>query len=92
MASVSVRARRVQWVLINGEPLDPERTYTVSGSKYLLLGHGDGHSAFDGCREPAHDYTEDAEAFIRYLSQELHGEIPADYADRYGSGRITIVP
>ncbi|MBR2781762.1 MAG: 5'-nucleotidase C-terminal domain-containing protein [Oscillospiraceae bacterium] len=35
-------ARRVGNVLVGGEPIDPERTYTLASHNYMLLDNGDG--------------------------------------------------
>ncbi len=42
--------RRVKNVLVGGESLEPEKTYTLAGTDYVLLEHGDGYTAFDGAR------------------------------------------
>ena len=83
--------RRVKDILINGEPLDPDKTYTVGRSSYALHGHGDGHAAFDGCKELPHDYIEDSTALQRFLTEKLGGTVPAEYAERHGNERITLV-
>ena len=83
--------RRVKDILVNGEPLDPERLYTVSGNRYALLGHGDGHTAFDGANELPHDYVEDSTALRNFLVEELGGVVPDEYSERYGTDRITLL-
>ena len=83
--------RRVKEILVNGEPLDPERLYTVSGNRYALLGHGDGHTAFDGANELPHDYVEDSTALRNFLVEALGGVVPDEYSERYGTDRITLL-
>lgn len=83
-------ARRVSHVLVGGEPLDPAGTYTVAGSDYLLTGHGDGMTAFDGCTMLAEQIGVDNQVLIEYITVTLGGEIGGDYADPYGQGRIVI--
>ena len=82
----------VKDILVNGEPLDPERIYTVSGNRYALLGHGDGHTAFDGANELPHDYVEDSTALRNFLVEELGGVVPDEYSERYGTDRIMLLP
>lgn len=88
--SVNGDERRVENIMVNGEPIDYERVYTVGGTGYLLTGHGDGHAAFGG-EVLDMPYIEDAQALEQYLTEGLGGEVPDTYADRYGEGRITII-
>ncbi|MFD7321726.1 bifunctional metallophosphatase/5'-nucleotidase [Streptomyces sp. NPDC059875] len=52
-------------VLINGRPLDPERTYRVAALAYTVIG-ADGYSAFAGYTAPVRDGA-DHESFVDYL-------------------------
>ena len=83
--------RRVRDVLVNGEPIDPEKTYTVAGTDYVLVNSGDGQTAFSGCKLLQDQVMLDNEALIKYVEETLSGEIGGDYADPYGQGRITII-
>ncbi|MBQ1290559.1 MAG: 5'-nucleotidase C-terminal domain-containing protein, partial [Lachnospiraceae bacterium] len=83
--------RRVRDVLVNGEPIDPGKTYTVAGTDYILINSGDGQTAFAGCKLLQDKVMLDNEALIKYIEETLEGEIGEDYADPYGQGRITII-
>ncbi len=83
--------RRVQNVMVAGEPIDPEATYTVAGWDFCILDNGDGQTAFDGCEVIAPDIGIDSEVLVDYIVNTLGGEFGEEYADPYGQGRITIV-
>ena len=82
--------RRVSDVKVNGEDIDPEKTYTLAGNDYMLLDHGDGFTMFDGCTLLRDRFKLDNQVLIDYLTEELHGAIGEEYADPYGQGRITV--
>ena len=82
--------RRVRNVLVNGEPIDPEKTYTVSGNDYVLLNNGDGQTAFDGAEVVNDQFKLDSQLLIDYIMEDLNGEIGEEYADPYGQERIVI--
>ena len=84
-------ARRVKNVTVNGEPLDPEKNYTVAGTDYTLLDNGDGHTAFDGAAVLQKGVMLDSQVLIEYITETLGGEIGEKYADPYGDGRIRIL-
>ena len=84
-------ARRVKNVKVAGEPIDPAKTYTVAGTSYILLHHGDGCTAFDGANVIAKAATIDNQALIDYIVKNLGGTIGEQYADPYGEGRIVII-
>ena len=90
MTSIS-GTRRVQNVMVAGEPIDPDATYTVAGWDYPLLNNGDGQTAFDGCTVVAPDIAIDSEVLVDYIENTLGGELGEDYANPYGQGRITIL-
>ena len=48
----------------DGEPMGPAEIYTVAGSDYLLTGHGDGMTAFDGCTMLAEQIGVDNQVLI----------------------------
>lgn len=83
--------RRVQNVMVAGEPIDPDATYTVAGWDYPILQNGDGQTAFDGCNVIAPDIAIDSEVLVDYIENTLGGELGEDYANPYGQGRITIL-
>lgn len=83
--------RRVRDVMIGGEPLDPEKTYTVASINYILLEFGDGQAAFRGCNVLQNGSKLDNQLLIDYIVDTLGGRIGTGYEDPYGQGRITIV-
>ena len=83
--------RRVRNVTVGGEPIDPEKAYTVAGQNYWMLEHGDGVTAFDGARVVQESIGVDNLIMLDYLTNVLGGVIGGDYADPYGQGRIVII-
>lgn len=82
---------RVTEVLVNGEPLEPEKTYTLAASDYLLLEGGDGMTMFRSCKVVQKGGMLDNAALIRYITHHLGGVIGQEYANPRGSGRITVI-
>ena len=83
--------RRVKNVTIGGEPLDPERLYTVGGTNWTLLQNGDGYTAFDGAEIISESVGLDTQIMVDYLTDTLGGVVDEEYSDLYGQGRIVIV-
>ena len=83
--------RRVKNVMVGGEPLDPNKVYTLASHDYMLLNHGDGYTMFDGCKVLQESVKLDNQVLIDYITGTLAGVIPADYAEPYGQGRIVAV-
>ena len=83
--------RRVQNVLVGGEPIDPNATYTLASHNYMLLNQGDGYSMFAGAKLLQDCVKLDNQVLIDYITESLGGVIGDDYADPYGQGRIVIV-
>lgn len=85
--------RRVQNVMIGGETLDPNKTYTVAGSCYTLQEQGDGFSMFQGAEVVEQEgLPVDSEMLINYFTEELDGKVTAEqYGNPLGDGRITIL-
>ena len=83
--------RRVQNVMVGGEPIDPEATYTLASHDYMLLNAGDGYSMFAGCKLLQDRVKLDNQVLIDYITETLGGVIGDEYADPYGQGRIVIV-
>jgi len=75
--------RRVHSVKVNGEPIDPKRTYKVSSIDYLLAQNGDGWT-FKDIKILKHGFDVVTELLINYI-KELK-EIPEQY--RYPQNRI----
>ncbi len=82
---------RVKDVLVNGEPLDPEKIYTVASHNYMLLNGGDGMTMFKDCDMVAKEIALDNQALIDYITEDLGGTVGEEYSDPHGNGRITVV-
>ena len=82
--------RRVKNVMIAGEPIDPEATYTLASHNYMLLDHGDGYTMFDGAPLLQDSVKLDNQVLIDYITGTLGGVIGADYEELTGQGRIVI--
>lgn len=83
--------RRVKNVLVGGDPIDPEKTYTVAGHNFMLQEDGDGNTCFDGAPLLEDRVKLDNQALIDYITVTLGGTVGAEYADLTGAGRIVIV-
>ncbi len=82
--------RRVSNVLVNGEPIDPDATYTVGSQSFTLLDNGDGFTCFDGCKVIYPEVCIDNQALIDYMTKHLTEGGGSEYSDPYGEGRIVI--
>ncbi len=82
---------RVQNVMVGGEPLDLEKTYTLASHDYMLLDNGDGFTMFDGCTVLQESVKLDNQVLIDYITGTLGGVVGDEYADPYGEGRIVAV-
>ncbi|OUM67540.1 hypothetical protein PIROE2DRAFT_58681 [Piromyces sp. E2] len=76
--------RRVHSVLVNGEPLDPNRQYIVAASSYILREYGDGY-VFAESEIINPDFAILSDLLINYLSEM--DSIPEKY--RFSQGRVT---
>ena len=81
--------RRVSNVLVGGEPIDPEKPYTLASHDYMLLNNGDGYTMFDDVPLLLDCVKTDNQMLIDYIVDTLGGVIGEEYADPYGQGRIT---
>ena len=82
--------RRVQNVLVGGEPIDPEATYTLASHDYMLLNNGDGYTAFEGAKLLQERVKLDNQVLIDYITEDLGGVIGEEYESLTGQGRIVI--
>ncbi|MBR3502780.1 MAG: bifunctional metallophosphatase/5'-nucleotidase [Clostridia bacterium] len=82
---------RVKNVMVGGEPLDLEKTYTLASHNYMLKEHGDGYTMFDGAVILQDEVKLDNQVLIDYITENLGGVIGEEYADPYGQGRIVAV-
>ena len=82
---------RVRNVKVHGEPLEPDRLYTIASQDYSLLDHGDGLTAFDGAKllwvSEDLDYT----YLVSYIRDTLGGVIGEGYENPYGQERIIAI-
>ena len=83
--------RRVRNVLVGGEPIDPEATYTLASHDYMLLNDGDGFTMFAGAPLLQDRVKLDNQVLIDYITETLGGVIGEEYVDLTGQGRIVIV-
>jgi len=80
---------RVKNVYVGGEPLDPDRTYTVASNDYLLKNMGDGYTMFADNVYTQDSVMLDNQVLITYITEGLGGVIGKDYAEP--QGRIVFV-
>ena len=83
--------RRVKNVMVNGEPIDPGKTYTVAGIDYIMVNNGSGITTFDGTPLLQDQTIQDVQTVITYIVEKLNGEVGEEYSNPYGQGRITIL-
>ena len=83
-------AYRVSDILVNGEPLDVNKTYTVASHNYLLKSGGDGMNMFMKCNILKDETLTDVDLLSKYINENLGGTVGADYADPAGQGRVII--
>ena len=83
--------RRVRNVLVAGEPIDPEKTYSLAGVDYWFLNRGDGFTMFEGAKVLQDRVKLDNQVLIDYITETLGGVIGEEYEDPYGQGRIVIM-
>ncbi|MBP5445664.1 MAG: 5'-nucleotidase C-terminal domain-containing protein, partial [Acholeplasmatales bacterium] len=78
--------RRVFDVMVNGEPLDLEKEYTLATNSFIIEG-GDGYSMFAKHKEIYKlSIGVDNEVLLRYINETLNGVVPEKY--KQVEGRI----
>ena len=82
---------RVKNVMVNGEPLDVNKTYTLASHNYMLKQGGDGFNMFQDDTLILDSVMIDNQVLINYIVEVLGGVVGEDYADPYGQGRITVI-
>lgn len=82
---------RVKNVMVGGEPLELDKTYTLASHNYMLKNGGDGFSMFAGCNVLQDEVMLDNQVLINYITGVLDGVVGQEYADPYGAGRIIAV-
>ena len=83
--------RRVKDIMIGGEPIDAEKTYTLASHNYKLKSSGDGYSMFKDNNFILDCVMIDNQVLINYITEKLGGTVGEEYADIWGQGRITII-
>lgn len=83
-------AYRVTDILVGGEPLDVNKTYTVASHNYMLKSGGDGMTMFAGANILKDEVMTDVDVLSAYINTNLGGNVGADYGDPHGQGRITV--
>jgi 2',3'-cyclic-nucleotide 2'-phosphodiesterase (5'-nucleotidase family) len=83
--------RRVKNVRVNGEPIDPEKTYILAGRDFMLTQYGGGFTMFKGAKVLQDAVKVDTQVMSDYINESLGGTVGAEYEDPYGQGRITII-
>ena len=78
--------RRVRDAKVNGEPLDPAKTYKVASVSYVLTAKGDGH-IFEGAKIVEPDYATASDAFAHYIKS--FERLPERY--REAEGRMKVI-
>ena len=82
--------RRVQNVLVNGEPIDPAGEYKLASHNFMLKNGGDGYAMFKDDEILKDCVMIDNQVLINYIKDYLGGVVGEEYADPYGQGRIVI--
>jgi len=82
--------RRVFNVLVGGEPIDPERVYTVASHNHLIKQAGGGINVFMDNVLLQDETMQDNEVLANYIVEDLGGVVGEGYANIYGEGRIII--
>ena len=82
---------RVKNVMVGGEPLDVNATYTLASQNYMLKSAGDGYAMFKGAKLLIDETLIDNQVLITYITTELGGVVGEAYANPYGEGRIVAV-
>ena len=85
--------RRVKNVKVGNIDLNPNMTYTIGSTLYLLQNAGDGFTMFSNCKlrvGSSYVFPTDAEILIEYFKNQLNGNITSQ---KYGQkeGRINIL-
>ncbi len=83
--------RRVKDIMIGGEPIDLEKTYTLASHNFKLKSGGDGYGMFKDNNFLLDCVMIDNQVLINYIVEKLNGSVGEDYADIWGQGRITII-
>lgn len=83
-------AYRVSDIMVGGQPLDVNKTYTLASHNYMLKDAGDGYTMFGtkNVKVLQDEVMIDNQVLINYIVNNLGGVVGAEYAAP--QGRITI--
>ena len=83
-------AYRVSDIMVGGQPLDVNKTYTLASHNYMLKDAGDGYTMFGtkNVKVLQDEVMIDNQVLINYIVEKLGGVVGAEYAA--SQGRITI--
>ena len=80
---------RVTDILVGGQLIDLNKTYTVASHNYMLKSGGDGMTMFNGCNIIKDEVMVDVDVLSTYI-QGLGGSVSSEYENSEGQGRIVI--
>ena len=75
---------RVKNVIVGGEPLELEKTYTIASINHLLQDMGDGYTMFADNNYLQDNVMLDNQVLITYIEDSLNGVIDTEYAEPQG--------
>ncbi len=82
---------RVQNIMVGDEPLELAKEYVVASSNFIIRDLGDGMTMFKNAKLDANSYFTDHDLLIKYLSENLNGNVSSNYENLSGEGRIKII-
>lgn len=82
---------RVKNVMVGGEDLVLDKTYTLASHNYMLKNAGDGFTMFQNDPILQDEVMIDNQVLINYITGTLGGVVGEQYANPYGDGRIVAV-
>ncbi|MEG1457687.1 MAG: 5'-nucleotidase C-terminal domain-containing protein, partial [Acetivibrio sp.] len=93
--SVNGKYRVTEVMVLNSktkkyEKLDLKKKYVLAGINYTLRNGGDGYTMFMNDKVLKDDTVGDNELLIKYLTENLKGEVSKEYSNLSGEGRLTI--
>lgn len=83
-------AYRVSDIMVGGQPLDVNKTYTVASHNYMLKSAGDGMTMFKNSKVIRDEVMADVDLLSAYIRDQLGGNIGTEYSNPTGQGRITV--
>ena len=81
---------RVQNVMVEGKPLDPNAEYTIASHDYYIKNAGGGMNMFLDDELLQDSIMLDNQVLINYITECLDGVVGEEYENPYGQNRIVI--